>query len=54
MYCKEWQLSQLKEQRGFMIEAIETGNWRGYTENLEVRKQQLKEVNKQIDKLENE
>ena len=50
----QFQINQLQEQRSVMIEAIKFGNWEGYSENLIVRKQQLRQINIDIKQLENE
>ena len=43
----------IKDQIKQCREGIETGNWEGYSENLIVRKQRLKDLEKHLLTLEN-
>ena len=39
----EWDISQARTQVKLCSHGIENGNWKGYSDNLKVRKQRLKE-----------
>jgi len=46
---KEFNLNYLKDQIRMCEDSILNGNWIGYSDRLEVRKQRLKELKKELE-----
>jgi hypothetical protein len=49
----EFNLNYLKDQIRMCEDSILNGNWNGYSENLEVRKQKLKQLKNELQQYEN-
>ena len=48
---KQFDIAYIKEQIRFCKMGIDEGNWDGYKQNLEYRKERLNRLNKQLKKL---
>lgn len=47
-----WEINYLKSQIQLCSDGIKNGNWNGYSENLSIRKERLKELKEQLKNIE--